>query len=31
VWLLMRSWSFEKERWMESEFNPYASSDDDDE
>lgn len=31
VWLLLRSWSFEKERWMESEFNPYAVSSDDDE
>ena len=31
LWVLMRSWSFEKERWMESEFNPYTVSSDDDE
>lgn len=28
VWLMMRSGSFEKRRWYESEFNPYGGSDD---
>lgn len=28
LWTAMRSGSFEKRRWMESDFNPYASSDD---
>ncbi|GAA5149502.1 DUF4178 domain-containing protein [Prosthecobacter algae] len=28
VWNMMRSGSFEKRRWYESEFNPYGSSDD---
>lgn len=28
IWTLLRSGSFEKRRWMESDFNPYASSDD---
>jgi hypothetical protein len=28
VWLMLRSSSFEKRRWMESDFNPYASSED---
>ena len=29
VWTMLRSGSFEKRRWMESDFNPYATSDDD--
>jgi hypothetical protein len=28
VWVLLRSGSFEKSRWMESDFNPYTLSDD---
>lgn len=31
LWVLLRSASFEKRRWMESEFNPYTLSSDDDE
>lgn len=31
VWLLIRSAGFEKMRWMESEFDPYKVSSDDDE
>jgi hypothetical protein len=31
VWLLLRSFSCEKQRWMESDFNPYTVSSDDDE
>lgn len=30
LWVLMRSSSFEKQRWMESDFSPYAGSNDDD-
>ena len=30
LWLLIRSAGFEKMRWMESEFDPYKLSDDDD-
>jgi hypothetical protein len=30
LWVLMRSSSFEKQRWMESDFSPYASSSTDD-
>ena len=30
LWVLMCSSSFEKQRWMESDFSPYASSNDDD-
>ncbi|MBK8038364.1 MAG: DUF4178 domain-containing protein [Verrucomicrobiaceae bacterium] len=30
LWVLMRSSNFEKQRWMESDFSPYASSNDDD-
>ncbi len=29
VWTLLRASSFEKRRWMESDFNPYVSNDDD--
>jgi hypothetical protein len=29
-WVLMRSSNFEKQRWMESDFSPYASSSTDD-
>ncbi|MBX7208185.1 MAG: DUF4178 domain-containing protein [Verrucomicrobiaceae bacterium] len=30
VWLLLRTNAFERRRWAESDFNPYASSSDDD-
>lgn len=28
IWIMLRSGSFEKRRWYESEFNPYGGSDD---